>query len=134
MDAATNAYLTDVSKGSAMGCLLRSYWIPVLYSHELPCHDGPPTRVRLLGESLIAFRDTEGRIGLLDHQCPHRRASLFYGRNDEGGLRCVYHGWKFDVDGHCLDMPNEPADCPLQRKVPIAPKVFQTTSGRSRSD
>jgi nitrite reductase/ring-hydroxylating ferredoxin subunit len=112
-----NAYLTAVGPGTPMGGLLRSYWIPILYSHELAARDGPPRRIRLLGESLIAFRDSQGRVGLLDHHCPHRQASLFYGRNEEGGIRCAYHGWKFDVDGQCLDMPNEPGDCPLQRKV-----------------
>jgi nitrite reductase/ring-hydroxylating ferredoxin subunit len=117
MDAETNARLTRVNAGSWMGQLLRSCWIPLLYSHELGAPDGPPQRVRLLGESLIAFRDSEGRVGLLDHHCPHRLASLFYGRNEDGGLRCAYHGWKFDVEGRCLDMPNEPADCPLRRKV-----------------
>jgi nitrite reductase/ring-hydroxylating ferredoxin subunit len=117
MDAAANAYLTNVRAGSPMGSLLRSYWLPLVYSHELPERDGPPLRVRLLGESLVAFRDSEGRVGLLEHHCPHRLASLFYGRNEEGGLRCAYHGWKFDVDGKCVDMPNEPAGCPLQRKV-----------------
>ena len=117
MDAAGNIYLTNVHAGSPMGKLLRSYWIPLCYSDELAERDGPPVRVRLLGESLVAFRDSDGRIGLLDHHCPHRLASLFYGRNEEGGLRCVYHGWKFDVEGQCLDMPNEPVDCPLQRKV-----------------
>ena len=117
MDAVGNAYLTKVHAGSPMGRLLRSYWIPLCYSDELAERDGPPVRVRLLGESLVAFRDSDGRVGLLDHHCPHRLASLFYGRNEEGGLRCAYHGWKFDVDGQCLDMPNEPAACPLQRKV-----------------
>jgi phenylpropionate dioxygenase-like ring-hydroxylating dioxygenase large terminal subunit len=117
MEAAKNAYLTNVEPGTPMGRLLRSYWIPLLYSHELAECDGPPRRIRLLGESLLAFRDSEGRVGLLDHQCPHRRASLFYGRNEQGGLRCAYHGWKFDVEGRCLDIPNEPGDCPLLRKV-----------------
>jgi phenylpropionate dioxygenase-like ring-hydroxylating dioxygenase large terminal subunit len=112
-----NSYLTLVGPKSPMGGLLRSYWMPVLYSHELPDRDGPPVRIRLLGESLVAFRDSQDRVGLLDHHCPHRLASLFYGRNEEGGLRCAYHGWKFDVDGKCLDMPGEPAGCPLQRKV-----------------
>src|SRR5947209_803017 len=100
-----------------MGQLLRFYWIPLLYSHELGDPDGPPQRIRLLGESLVAFRDSNGRVGLFDHHCPHRLASLFYGRNEEGGLRCAYHGWKFDVEGRCLDMPNEPDDCPLKRKM-----------------
>jgi len=117
VDADKNAYLTTVDAGSPMGGLLRSYWIPLLYSHELPERDGPQRRIRLLGESLVAFRDTHGRVGLLDHHCPHRRASLFYGRNEQGGLRCAYHGWKFDVDGRCLDIPAEGGDCPLRRKV-----------------
>ena len=117
IDAAGNLYLTNIEAGSPMGRLLRSYWIPILYSHELPNRDGPPVRVRLLGESLVAFRDTQGRVGLLDHHCPHRRASLFYGRNEEGGLRCAYHGWKFDVAGQCLDIPSEPSECSLARKV-----------------
>ena len=117
LNAAENARLTDVRAGSSMGRLLRSYWIPLCHSHELAEPDGPPVRIRLLGESLIAFRDTQGRVGLLDHRCPHRGASLFYGRNEEEGIRCAYHGWKFDVAGRCLEMPNEPGDCPLQRKV-----------------
>ena len=100
-----------------MGNLLRQYWIPVLQSTDLPENDGPPLRVRLLGENLVAFRDTQGRIGLLDHLCPHRCASLFFGRNEENGLRCLYHGWKFDVQGRCLDIPNEPPGNKLQAQV-----------------
>jgi nitrite reductase/ring-hydroxylating ferredoxin subunit len=117
LDADTNARLTRVNADTPMGRLLRCYWIPFLYSHELEDPDGPPQRIRLLGESLVAFRDSNGGVGLLDHHCPHRLASLFFGRNEEGGLRCAYHGWKFDVEGRCLDMPNEPGDCALQRKV-----------------
>lgn len=112
-----NRFLTQVGPGTPMGALLRSYWIPVLYSHELSEPGAGPIRVRLLGESLIAFRDTAGRIGLLDHHCPHRLASLFYGRNEEGGIRCAYHGWQFDVDGKCIDIPNEAPGCPLLTKV-----------------
>lgn len=100
-----------------MGDLLRCYWIPLLYSHELPQAGDPPRRIRLLGESLVAFRDTHGRVGLLDHRCPHRGASLFYGRNEDGGLRCAYHGWHFDIDGRCLETPNEPEDSTLPAKV-----------------
>ena len=91
-----------------MGRLLRQYWIPVLQSTDLPQKDGPPMRVRLLGENLVAFRNSDGTIGLIDHVCPHRCASLFFGRNEENGLRCLYHGWKFDVQGRCMDVPNEP--------------------------
>jgi nitrite reductase/ring-hydroxylating ferredoxin subunit len=112
-----------------MGRLLRSYWIPLLYSHELPDADGPPKRIRLLGESLVAFRDSSGQVGLLDHHCPHRLASLFYGRNEEGGLRCAYHGWKFGVDGRCLDMPNEPSECALRRKVRATAYTCREASG-----
>lgn len=88
-----NDDLTRIGPGTPMGALLRSYWIPLLYSHELAENDGAPVRVRLLGESLVAFRDTGGRVGLLDHNCPHRQASLFFGRNEDHGLRCLYHGW-----------------------------------------
>jgi len=90
-----------------MGDTMRRYWIPALLAWELPEPDCPPVRVKLLGEDLVAFRDTEGRIGLLDEFCPHRRVSLFFGRNEECGLRCVYHGWKFDADGRCVDQMNE---------------------------
>jgi len=100
-----------------MGTLMREYWIPVLQSEDLPTGDGDPLRVRLLGEDLLAFRDTRGKVGLLAHNCPHRGASLFFGRNEEGGLRCVYHGWKFDTSGACLDMPNEPAESDFRTKV-----------------
>ena len=103
-----NELLTRVGQGTPMGELLRQYWLPVLLSSELPEQDGPPKRVRLLGENLIAFRDSANRVGLLADNCSHRGASLFYGRNEEAGLRCVYHGWKYDVEGNCVDMPNEP--------------------------
>src|SRR5262245_48939438 len=94
--------LTRIGPGTPMGALMRCYWIPAAYSSELE-RDGPPVRLMLLGEKLIAFRDSAGHVGVMDHRCPHRGASLFLGRNEEGGLRCVYHGWKFDVAGNCLD-------------------------------
>ena len=103
-----NELLTRVGPRTPMGELLRQYWLPVLLSSELSDPDGAPLRTRLLGEALIAFRDSQGRVGLLADHCSHRGASLFYGRNEEGGLRCVYHGWKYDVAGNCMDMPNEP--------------------------
>jgi nitrite reductase/ring-hydroxylating ferredoxin subunit len=96
---------------------MRQYWMPALMSSELPVPDGPPVRVLLLGERLIAFRDTAGRVGLLADNCPHRGASMFFGRNEEHGLRCVYHGWKFDVEGTCADMPNEPPESTFKHKV-----------------
>ncbi|HEY0584346.1 MAG TPA: Rieske 2Fe-2S domain-containing protein [Chloroflexota bacterium] len=112
-----NELLTGVSQGTPMGDLVREYWIPGLLTRELPGPDGDPMRVRLLGEDLIAFRDSSGKVGLLQNNCPHRGASLFFGRNEESGLRCVYHGWKFDVDGQCIDMPNEPAESDFKSKV-----------------
>ena len=102
-----------------MGNLMRRYWIPVLQSADLPEKDGAPLRVRLLGENLVAFRNTGGQIGLLDHACPHRCASLFYGRNEENGLRCLYHGWKFDVQGRCVDIPNEPPGSKLNEQIRV---------------
>ena len=97
--------LTRVGPGTVMGDLMRQYWMPALASGELVA-DGDPVRLMLLGERLVAFRDSQGRVGVMDHRCPHRCASLFFGRNEEGGIRCVYHGWKFDVDGRCVEMPN----------------------------
>jgi phenylpropionate dioxygenase-like ring-hydroxylating dioxygenase large terminal subunit len=103
-----NERLTRVGPGTPMGTLMRRYWIPAAFSQSVAQPDGPPLRVRLLGENLVLFRDTKGRIGLLDERCPHRTASLFYGRNEESGLRCVYHGLKFDVEGNCVDVPCVP--------------------------
>jgi phthalate 4,5-dioxygenase len=104
-----NELITRVGPEAPMGQVLRRYWMPALLATDLPAADCAPVRVRLLGEDLVAFRDTDGRVGLLDEYCPHRLASLFLGRNEECGLRCVYHGWKFSVAGECVDMPNEPA-------------------------
>src|SRR5580698_3009459 len=112
-----NELLTRVGPGTAMGRTMRSYWMPALLSSELPEPDGNPVRVRLLGEKLVSFRDSNGQIGLLDELCPHRLASLFFGRNEECGLRCIYHGWKFDVSGQCTEMMNEPPDNDFFHKV-----------------
>src|SRR5438874_10668454 len=112
-----NEFLCRVGPGTPMGNLLRQYWFPAMPSYELPSPDCPPKRLRLLGEDLVAFRDTEGRVGVLAQACPHRGASLFFGRNEENGLRCVYHGWKFDVTGQCLDMPSEPAESNFKSKI-----------------
>jgi phthalate 4,5-dioxygenase len=108
--------LTRVGPGTVMGEMMRQYWIPAAASSELT-PDCDPMRLMLLGEQLIAFRDSSGRVGVLDHQCPHRCASLFLGRNEQNGIRCVYHGWKFDVDGHCLEMPNVPPPQDFKEKV-----------------
>jgi phthalate 4,5-dioxygenase len=112
-----NELLCRVGPGTTMGNLIREYWLPALMSSELPEPNCPPERVRLLGEDLVAFRDSGGRVGLLAHNCAHRGASLFFGRNEEGGLRCVYHGWKYDVAGRCVDMPNEPAESNFKDKI-----------------
>jgi phenylpropionate dioxygenase-like ring-hydroxylating dioxygenase large terminal subunit len=111
-----NELLCRVGPGTPMGDLMRQYWIPAVTSAELSA-DGPPLRVKLLGEELIAFRATSGDVGLIRNACPHRGASLFFGRNEEEGLRCVYHGWKFDVSGACVDMPSEPAESNFKTKV-----------------
>lgn len=112
-----NELITRVGPGTPMGSLMRQYWVPALVSTELPAPDCPPVRVKLLGEELIAFRDTSGRVGLLANPCPHRGASLFFGRNEENGLRCVYHGWKFDISGRCVDMPSEPPESTFKERV-----------------
>jgi phthalate 4,5-dioxygenase len=112
-----NELLCRVGPGTPMGELMREFWIPVLQTEDLPHADSDPLRVKLLGEDLIAFRDTNGQVGLLANNCPHRGASLFFGRNEENGLRCVYHGWKFDGTGACVDMPNEPAESDFKSKV-----------------
>ena len=114
-----NEMLTRVGPGTPMGELMREYWMPFGLSDELPEADCPPVRVMLLCEELVAFRDSNGKVGLLDNNCPHRRASLFFGRNEEYGLRCVYHGWKFDVSGDCVDMPSEPTESNFKDKVKI---------------
>ena len=115
-----NDRLCQVGPGTPGGALLRRYWQPAALSVELPERDGAPLRVRLLGEDLIAFRDSNGRVGLVDAFCPHRRAPMFFARNEECGLRCVYHGWKFDVDGKCVDMPSEPPESPMKAGMTIA--------------
>ncbi|MGW0288487.1 Rieske 2Fe-2S domain-containing protein [Streptomyces tuirus] len=112
-----NERLVRTDRGTEMGTLLRRYWIPALLAEEIPEPDCPPVRVKLLGENLIAFRDTQGRIGLLDEFCSHRTASLFFGRNEECGLRCAYHGWKYDVEGNCVDMPSEPPASRFHEKI-----------------
>src|SRR5919198_778200 len=112
-----NELITQVGPGTPMGSLMRQYWVPAMLSSELPTPDGDPVRVLVLGEKLIAFRDTNGKVGLLENNCPHRGASLFFGRNEACGLRCVYHGWKFDVTGQCVDMPNEPPESNFKDKV-----------------
>ncbi len=114
-----NELLTRTGPGTPMGELFRQFWQPALLSLELPAADCPPVRIRVLGEDLVAFRDSDGVPGVIDANCPHRRASLFFGRNEESGLRCVYHGWKFDVNGDCVDMPSEPTESNFKVKVKV---------------
>ena len=97
--------LTRVGAGTVMGNFMRQYWIPAAMSSELQSGQ-PPVRLMLLGEKLIGFRDKAGKVGIMDHRSPHRCASLFFGRTEDDGIRCVYHGWKFGADGQCLEQPN----------------------------
>jgi len=119
LSQADNERLTRIGPGTPMGNFFRRYWVPALLAEELPEPDGAPVRVRLLGEDLVAFRDSDGVVGLVSAFCPHRRAPMFFGRNEECGLRCVYHGWKFDRNGTCVDMPSEPPDSLFKSKVTI---------------
>jgi phenylpropionate dioxygenase-like ring-hydroxylating dioxygenase large terminal subunit len=111
--------VTNINRGTPMGEAFRRFWIPIMLADELPAPDCEPARVKILGEKLIAFRDTNGRVGLVDAYCPHRGAPMFYGRNEESGLRCVYHGWKFDVDGVCVDLPSAPEGETFKDKIKI---------------
>ena len=119
-----NETVTRTGKGTPLGDAMRRYWMPALLAEELPAPDCPPVRVGLLGEKLVAFRDTQGRVGLLDERCPHRTASLFFGRNEECGLRCVFHGWKFDINGDCQDVPNEPEPGASQMRKRVKAKAY----------
>jgi nitrite reductase/ring-hydroxylating ferredoxin subunit len=114
-----NEVLTNTDPGTPMGELFRRFWLPVMMVEELPAPDCVPVRVKVMNEDLIAFRDTQGRVGLIDAYCPHRGAAMFFGRNEHSGLRCIYHGWKFDVDGECVDMPNCPEGDTYRHKIHI---------------
>ena len=116
-----NNILCQTDKGTPMGEFCRRFWTPVLLSEELPEPDGAPMQTKIYGEEMVAFRTTSGKVGVLKEFCPHRHASLFYGRNEEEGLRCAYHGWKYDVDGQCVDMMSEPADSNFAERSASAP-------------
>lgn len=124
-----NDLLCRVEGYAAMGRLMRQYWLPACMIEEVAELDGTPVRVRLLGENMVVFRDSEGRVGALDERCPHRRASLAFGRNEECGLRCLYHGWKFDVDGNAVDMSSEPADAKLRSSMKTKAYPVQEAGG-----
>jgi len=111
--------LTQTGPDTPGGRLFRSYWIPALLTRELPEKDCPPVRVKLLSERLIAFRDSEGQLGLMDEFCAHRGVSLWFGRNEEGGLRCPYHGWKYDHTGQCIEVPSEPVESGFCKKIKL---------------
>src|SRR5262249_38928590 len=119
LSAEDNRVLTQRGAGTLMGELLRRFWLPVLLSGELPEPDGPPKKIVVMGEPLLGLRDTRGRVGIIDQHCPHRGANLWLGRNEECGIRCVYHGWKFDVEGRCLDMPTSYPDLNAKDKMAI---------------
>src|SRR5258708_23808070 len=114
-----NDLLTQTGPGTAMGDMFRCYWVPALLAGELPENDCPPVRVKLLSERLIAFRDTNGRYGLMDEFCAHRGVSLRFARNAACGLRCAYHGWKCDVTGQCIEVPSEPTESGFAKKVAL---------------
>ncbi|HEX5117472.1 MAG TPA: Rieske 2Fe-2S domain-containing protein [Pseudonocardiaceae bacterium] len=114
-----NELLTQTGPGTPMGDLFRQYWIPALLAEELPEPGSPPVRVKLLSERMIAFRDSDGRYGLIDEFCAHRGASLWFGNNEIGGLRCAYHGWKYDVTGQCVEVPSEPENSNFCTKVKL---------------
>ena len=119
LSAADNALLTRTGADTPMGALFRRYWMPVALSRELPDNDGPPKRVHIMGENLLAFRDSAGKVGLVEPRCAHRGADLYWGRNEQGGLRCVFHGWKYDVDGRCVDMPSVPPESGFKDNIRI---------------
>ena len=117
LGATDNELLTRTGPGTPMGELFRRFWTPVLLSQELRERDGPPVRLRVMGEDFIAFRDTDGRVGVVEPHCPHRGANLFWGRNEQQGIRCAFHGWKFDVHGNCLDTPCVPQGANYKNSV-----------------
>ncbi len=114
-----NDLLTQTGPGTPMGRMFRAYWLPALLVEELPENDCPPVRVKMLYERLLAFRDSDGRYGLIDEFCAHRGVSLWFARNEQSGLRCAYHGWKYDVTGQCVDVPSEPRESGFCQKIKL---------------
>ena len=124
LSAADNELLTRTNAGTAMGEYFRRFWQPVALSREVAEPDCAPIRVKVMGEDLIVFRDTQGRVGVIEPRCAHRGADLFFGRNEECGIRCIYHGWKYDVDGKCIELPNVPEGSAYRGKIAI--KAYPT--------
>lgn len=124
-----NEVITRVGPGTLMGNFMREYWLPAMLSSEVPEPDGDPVRVKMLGEELIGFRDTSGQVGLITNYCPHRGTSLYLGRNEDNGIRCVYHGWKFDRTGACVDMPSEPPESRFKGRVRATAYPCQELAG-----
>ena len=114
-----NAILTQTGPNTPMGDLFRHYWMAALLSEELSEINGAPVKITVLGEALLAFRDSNGEVGIVDRRCPHRGADLFFGRNEDCGLRCVYHGWKFDVRGNCVELPTAPENSRFKEKIKL---------------
>src|SRR6202167_191798 len=114
-----SALLTQTGPNTAMGQMFRCHWIPALLAEELPENECAPVRVKLLSERLLAFRDSQGAYGLIDEFCAHRGVSLWFGRNEECGLRCPYHGWKYDVSGQCIDLPSEPDETGMRSRIKL---------------
>jgi nitrite reductase/ring-hydroxylating ferredoxin subunit len=123
--------VTRTGPTTPMGNLLRQYWIPILLAEELPENECPPVRVKLLCERLVAWRDSRGRYALIDEFCAHRGVSLWFGRNEENGLRCPYHGWKYDHSGQCVDVPSEPPESGFCKRIKL--KSYPLVAGASRS-
>lgn len=125
LSAEDNVVLTRTGQGTPMGDVFRSYWMVALLSRELAEPDCAPVRVKLLGEDFVAFRDTQGRVGIVEPQCSHRGANLFFGRNEGCGLRCAYHGWKYDVEGNCIDTPTVAGDVAERLRPKAAIRALQ---------
>ncbi len=119
MKPSDNETLTCTGDGTPMGALFRRYWLPALTTNELPYPDCPPVRLPILGQKLLAFRNSEGRVGIVDEACPHRQASLYFGRSEQCGIRCAYHGWHFDIEGRCLDIPSEGTDSKIKARIKL---------------
>ena len=124
LSATDNAYLNTSEPNTTMGNYLRCHWHPVALSEEVAKPDCAPIRLKVMGEDLLLFRDSKGNTGLIEPFCAHRGADLFFGRNEECGIRCIYHGWKYDIHGNCIDMPNVPKDAAYHGKIKI--KAYPT--------